>query len=116
MTYLEEFPGVLVAVINSNGPAANAKVQADPEVSWLKWHVGTVLLQHHLAVQECALHGTTVHLLWLDHEDGPVLKKIVDNKFSDSVVLKARLHDTFLEISEKSQHLHKFKSKYKFQV
>lgn len=50
MTYLEEFPGVLVAVINSNGPTANAEVQADPEVSWLKWHVGTVLLQHHLAV------------------------------------------------------------------
>lgn len=116
MTYLEEFPGVLVAVINSNGPAANAEIQADSEVSWLKWHVGTVLLQHHLAVQECALHGTTVDLLWLDHEDGPILKEIVNNKFSYSVVLKARLHDTFLEISEKSQHLHKFKSKYKFQV
>ena len=69
LTYLKEFTSVLIAVVDPDGPAANSEVETDSEVSWLEWHFTTVLLQYHLAIEEGALHGAAVHLLWLDHED-----------------------------------------------
>lgn len=101
----EEFTRVLVAVVDPDGPTANANIEADSEVSWLERHLRSVLLQHHLTVEEGALHRACIHLFWLDHKDGSVLKEVVDNQLSNSEVLEARLNDTLLEISEKSQHL-----------
>ena len=109
MTYLEEFSCVFVAIVDPYGSTTNTDIEADSEVSWLERHLRAVLLQDHLAVEEGALHRACIHLLWLDHEDGSVLKEVVDNQLSNSEVLEARLNDTLLEISEKSQHLYKFK-------
>lgn len=55
VTYVEIFSGVLITVVDSNGPAADAHVEADAEVSWLERHAGSVLLDDHLSVQELAL-------------------------------------------------------------
>ena len=109
LTYFEEFTSILIAVVDPDRPAANTEIKTDSEVSWLEWHLSAILLQDHLAVKEGALHGACIDLLWLNHEDGPVLKEVVDNQLSNSEVLEARFNDTLLEISEKSQHLYKFK-------
>ena len=90
--------------------AANAEIKSDSEVGWLEWHAGSILLQNHLALEEGALHGTAVHLLGLDHQDGAVLEEVVDHELADPEVLQPRLDDTLLEVAEEPEHLHKFKS------
>ena len=68
-TYLKEFTSVFIAIIDPNRPSADSKVEPDSEVSWLERHVGAVLLKDHLSIKESTLHGTTVNLFWLNHED-----------------------------------------------
>ena len=109
-TYLKELSGIIIAVIYSDGPAANTNIKSDSEVSWLEWHVGSILLQDHLALEEGALHGSAVDLLGLDHEDGAVLQEVVDHQLPDPEVLQPRLHHALLEVPEETQHLVKFKS------
>ena len=108
-TYSEEFTSILIAVVDPDGPTADTEIKTDSEVSWLEWHLRSVLLQDHLAVKEGSLHGACIDLLWFNHEDGPVLKEVVDNQLYNSEVLEARFNNTLLEISEKSQPLYKFK-------
>lgn len=104
-TYIEEFASVLVTIGDADGPAADANVEADSEVGWLEWHLGSVLLEYHLSLEECALRSAAVDLLGFDNLDGPVFEVIVNDEFPDSVVLQAGLHHALFEKPEKSQHL-----------
>jgi len=45
-TYSEEFSGIFITVIDSDGSSANTNVEANSEVEWLEWHAGAVLLNH----------------------------------------------------------------------
>ena len=85
-TYLEEFSCVLITIIYSNGSATNADIEADSEVSGLEWHLGAVLFENHLSLEEGALRGSAVYHLWLGDHHGPVLQEIVNDQLSDSVV------------------------------
>ena len=38
-TYIEEFSGILIAVIDSYRSAADSEITSNSEVSWLEWHV-----------------------------------------------------------------------------
>ena len=69
LTYLKEFTSVHVAVVDPDGSTTNSNVKTNTEVSWLEWHITSVLLQHHLAIEEGTLHGTSINLLGLNHED-----------------------------------------------
>jgi hypothetical protein len=68
MAYVKELSCVLIAVINADAASENSNVETDAEVRWQHWETGPILLKDHLAFQEDALRGSTVHLLWLtDH-------------------------------------------------
>ena len=45
-TYSEEFSGIFITVIDSDGSSANTNVEANSEVEWLEWHAGAILLNH----------------------------------------------------------------------
>ena len=68
-TYFVIFSGVLIAIINPNGSAANADIEAHLEVGWLEWHAGAILLDHKLSLEEGALWGSRVHHLGLSDHD-----------------------------------------------
>lgn len=104
-TYSKELSSVLIAVINSNWSAANANIETNFEVKWLKWHVWSVLLNNYLSLEECTLWGSWVDLFWLSDQDGSVLKEIVNNEFPNSIVFKSWLNDWFFEITEKAENL-----------
>lgn len=64
----EKLSGVLVGVIDPDGPAADANIKAHSEIGWLERHLRSILLDDHLPFKESSLWGTTVYLLWLgDH-------------------------------------------------
>ena len=88
-TYLEELTSVLVAVVNANGASAETEVKADSEISWLKWHLGSVLLDHHLSLQEDTLRSTRIGLLWLNELNGPVLEVVEDDELANAIVLES---------------------------
>lgn len=54
-TIKEERSGILVSVVDSDGAAADANVETDIEVSGLKGHLRTILLEHHLSLEESTL-------------------------------------------------------------
>ena len=51
------------------------------------------------------MKNPTVFTLWLDNLDGVVVEIIVDETFSESVVLEWTFDHTFLEIGSESEHL-----------
>ena len=69
LTYAEERSGVLVSVVDTNRSAAESDVKADSEVIWLEGHVGAVLLEDHLSLEEGTLHCSTVDHLGLDDQN-----------------------------------------------
>lgn len=66
---IKEFSSVLVTISYSNGSTADSDVQTNSKVSWLEWHLRSVLLDNHLSIEELTLWGSTVDLLWLDNHD-----------------------------------------------
>ena len=50
MTYLEEFSCVFVAIVDPDGSTTNSDIKTDSEVSWLEWHISSILLQNHLTI------------------------------------------------------------------
>ena len=98
----EELAGVLVAVVNSNGPATKIDVGADSEVLGLEGHLGAVLLDDHLSLEESALGGSAVDLLGFGDHYASVFKEVVDDQISDSVVFEAGLNNALFEITIKS--------------
>lgn len=68
-TYSKEFSSVFITVINSNGSAADANVEAYSEISWLKWHTGAILLDDKLSFEESTLWSSTVDHLWLSNHN-----------------------------------------------
>ena len=89
MTYLEETSRVLISIVNTNCPAAESDVKANSKVSWLKWHLASILLKHHLPLQEGALHRAAIDFLWLGDQNRAILQEVVNYQFPDSVVLKS---------------------------
>jgi len=101
----EKFSGIFIAVINSNRSTTDSNVEANGKVLWLEWHLGSVLLEDHLPLEESALWCSTVDHLWLSDHDRSVFEEIVDDKLSNSVVFKSALNYTLFEVTEKSQYL-----------
>ena len=89
LTYLKELTGVIITVVYSNGPATNTKIKSNPKISRFKRHIRAVLFEHHLSVQEGALHGATVDLLGLDHQDGSVFQEVIDDELPNPEVFEA---------------------------
>lgn len=104
-TYTKEFSCILIAVINSYRSAANSNIKTNLEVSWLEWHIWSVLLNDYLSLQECTLWCSWVYLFWFCNQDWSVFKEIVDDQFSNSIVFKSWLYNWFFEISEKAKNL-----------
>jgi hypothetical protein len=69
VTYLEEFSSVLINIINSNRSTADTDIKTDSEVGWLEWHLGSVLLDDHLSIEESALWCSRVDLLWFSDQN-----------------------------------------------
>lgn len=66
---MEEFSGILITVINSNGSTADANVEAYSEISWLKRHTGAILFDHKLSFEESTLWSSTVDHLGLSNHN-----------------------------------------------
>ena len=105
ITYFVELPCVVVTVVDADLSPEDANVHSDSEVVRHEWALGAVLLQNHLSLEESALRGARVFDFWLGQHDGLVLKVVEDGYFSDSVILKSALNNTFLEVAVESQHL-----------
>lgn len=105
ITYFVELPCVVVAVVDADLSPEDANVHSDSEVVRHEWALGAVLLQNHLPLEEGALRGARVFDFGLSQHDGLVLKVVEDGYFSDSVILKSALNNTFLEVAVESQHL-----------
>lgn len=104
-TYGEELSGVLVSVIDSNGAAADANIGADTEVRVFEGHTRAILLEDHLSLKEGTLRSASIDDLRLDDLNRSVLKIVENDELSDAVVLKARLNDALLEVTEEAEHL-----------
>jgi hypothetical protein len=92
----------LITVVDSDSAAKDAYVKANSEVSGQQWGAGTVLLQHHLTLEENSLGCATVDLLGLTDHDCMIFQVVEHNQLPDSVILQPALHDALLEITEKS--------------
>ena len=68
-TYIKECSSVIVCIVDSDCSSANTNIKANSEVSWLEWHVGSILLNNYLSLQEGSLWGTTVDLLWFGNQN-----------------------------------------------
>ena len=69
LSYLEEFTGVLVDVVDADAASEDADVEADAEIGGQHGEAGAVLLEDHLALEEDALGGAAVDLARLaDHD------------------------------------------------
>jgi hypothetical protein len=55
LSYLEEFTGVLVDVVDADAASEDADVEADAEIGGQHGEAGAVLLEDHLALEEDAL-------------------------------------------------------------
>lgn len=58
-----------------------------------------------MSSEEGSLRNSTVLLLGLNEHDGFVLQVVINDQFSDSVVLKSALHDVLLAETVESQNL-----------
>ena len=105
-TYLEEFTGVLVDVVDADAASEDADVEADAEIGGQHGKAGAVLLEDHLALEEDALGGAAVHLARLTDHDRVVLQVVQNYQLANAVVLKAALHNRLLEVTIKSEHLY----------
>ena len=105
-TYLEEFAGVLVDVVDADAASEDADVEADAEVGGEHGEAGAVLLEDHLALEEDALGGAAVHLARLTDHDRVILQVVEDDQLANTVVLEAALNDAFLEVTIKSEDLY----------
>ena len=112
-TYVEELSSIGIAVIHSNASAANSNIKSNSEISWLKWHLTSVLLDNHLSLEESTLWSSTVRHLWFSNHNASILEVIEDNELANSVVLKSALDNGLLEIAEESQDLN-YKVSYTF--
>ena len=56
------------------------------------------MLHYFLSFEECPLRNAAILQLWLCDGDRVVFKVVEDDDFADSVILKCRLDDSFLEI------------------
>jgi len=105
-TYIEELSGILVAVVDSNGSSADAHIEADSEVSWLEWHLASVLLDDHLSLEESTLGRAGVDHLGLGDHDRSVFKEVEKHELADSEVFKSGFDNCFFEITIKAEHLY----------
>ena len=105
ITYNKEFSSILIAVINSYSSTANSNIKTNLEVSWLKRHIRSILLNNYLSLQESTLWCSWVYLFWFGDQDWSIFKEIVDDQFSNSVVFKSWLYNWFFEESEKAKYL-----------
>jgi hypothetical protein len=105
-SYLEEFTGVLVNVVDADAASEDADIEADAEVGGEHGETRAVLLQDHLALEEDALGGAAVNLARLTDHDRVVLKMVQNDQLADAVVLEAALNNRLLEVTIKSEHLY----------
>lgn len=75
----EELSSVLIAVGDADSTSVNSDIKTHAEILRHEW-AHSVTLKHHLAVEEGTLWHTRVDLLWLNHENGLVLKEVVDQE------------------------------------
>lgn len=101
----EVVSSVVITLVDSDASSGDTNVDSDREVFWKERQTRAVLLQNHLSLEEDSLRGSSVHLLGLIEHDGVVLEVVVDNKVSNSEVLKSALHDALLEVSVETQDL-----------
>ena len=104
-TYLEEFSGILITVINSNGSTADTNVEANSEISGFKWHTGAILFDDELSLKESTLWSSTINHLGLSNHNRSVLEEVVDDQFPNSVIFKTRFDNALFEVAIKSQNL-----------
>jgi hypothetical protein len=105
LTYIKEFSGVCVAIVNPDRSTTNSNIQSDSEITGLEWHLGAVLLNNDVSLEESTLRSSTVDHLGFSNHDRPIFEEVVDNKFPDAIVLQSRFNNTFLEVAEESEHL-----------
>ena len=105
-TYLKEFSGVLVSIIDTNASSKDSDIESNAEISWKHGQAWSVLLEDHLALQEDALRCTAVNLARLTYHDRVVFEVVENNELANSEVLKATLDNAFLEVARKSEDLY----------
>ena len=67
ITYFKIFTSILITIVNSNSSSANSDVESDSEISWFKWHLGSILLNYHLSLKESTLWCTRINLFWFSN-------------------------------------------------
>jgi len=88
-TYLEELAGVLVSIVQSNASSADLMVLTDSEVLRLEGHLGTVLFDNHLSLQESTLGSSRVNNLGFSDHNGPVFEEVVEDELANSEIFKS---------------------------
>ena len=64
-------------------------VLADSEVGRLEGHLGAVLSDYHLSLEEGTLGSSRIDVLRLGDHDGPVFKEVVDYELADPEIFKS---------------------------
>lgn len=101
----EETSGEFIAVDDSEDSCVHIKVHANVQVlpnvvlGWVLW------VWQLVSFHEDSLWDSGVLNSWLDDVDGVVIKIVVDNTLSQSVVLIGIFNDWFLEVSRKGEDL-----------
>ena len=102
-TYGVELAGVVIAVVDADLAAKDARVAANGEVVWHER--AAIGLENDLALEECTLRSSRVDLLWLSDHDGLVLQVVENRHLSNLEVLKSALDDVLLEVTVESEDL-----------
>ena len=101
--FFVEFPGVVIAVVEVDGPAVERDCLSEPEI------VGSeefpIFLDVLLALEELALGDARVLEFLLIDGDGVVLEVEEHLHLTVAAVLAVALHHALLEISEEAQHV-----------
>ena len=101
----EEPSSEFVAVDNSEDSCVDIEVHADVEVlpnvvfGWVFW------VWELVSLHEDTLWDSRVLNSWLNNVDGVIIKVVVDNTFSQSIVLIGVFNDWLLEVSREGKGL-----------
>jgi len=67
-TYIKELSCVLISVIDTDCTSMDANIKTNTEVLRHEW-AHTITFKDHLALKECTLRNTRVHLLGLNNHN-----------------------------------------------
>lgn len=101
---LEEFASVLITIGKTNHTSIDADIRIDSEVFRHEGVSRVGFVEADMSSEEGSLRNSTVLLLGLNEHDGFVLQVVINDQFSDSVVLKSALNNVFFAETIKSKN------------